>query len=171
MGPTTSSSRRSRISGVSRAPAVSGSPQANSGNDDPVSSGATEKPARESTDHIRKLVDRAQKGDRSALEELYLIHFDRIYSYLHVSVGNRQDRGRDQVAPAPRTCVTAEAARAEGLRDGARSRNRGAAELRKVHAVRGAHRRSRERRGRDGGDPGSAPAAARRRGTGPEGDA
>jgi RNA polymerase sigma-70 factor (ECF subfamily) len=56
-----------------------------------VSSGATEKAARESTDHIRKLVDRAQKGDRSALEELYLIHFDRIYSYLHVSVGNRHD--------------------------------------------------------------------------------
>jgi RNA polymerase sigma-70 factor, ECF subfamily len=56
-----------------------------------VSSGATEKPARESTDHIRKLVERAQKGDRSALEELYLIHFDRIYSYLHVSVGNRHD--------------------------------------------------------------------------------
>jgi RNA polymerase sigma-70 factor (ECF subfamily) len=56
-----------------------------------VSSGATEKPARESTDHIRKLVDRSQKGDRDALEELYLIHFDRIYSYLHVSVGNRHD--------------------------------------------------------------------------------
>jgi len=56
-----------------------------------VSSGATEKPARESTDHIRKLVERAQQGDRSALEELYLIHFDRIYSYLHVSVGNRHD--------------------------------------------------------------------------------
>jgi RNA polymerase sigma-70 factor (ECF subfamily) len=32
-----------------------------------------------------------QGGDRSALEELYLIHFDRIYSYLHVSVGNRHD--------------------------------------------------------------------------------
>jgi RNA polymerase sigma-70 factor, ECF subfamily len=56
-----------------------------------VSSGATEKPARESTDHIRRLVERAQQGDRSALEELYLIHFDRIYSYLHVSVGNRHD--------------------------------------------------------------------------------
>jgi len=42
-------------------------------------------------DHIRKLVARAQQGDRSALEELYLIHFDRIYSYLHVSVGNRHD--------------------------------------------------------------------------------
>jgi RNA polymerase sigma-70 factor (ECF subfamily) len=37
------------------------------------------------------LVDQAQKGDRQALEELYLIHFDRIYSYLHVSVGNRHD--------------------------------------------------------------------------------
>ncbi|MFL5953039.1 MAG: sigma-70 family RNA polymerase sigma factor [Gaiellaceae bacterium] len=40
---------------------------------------------------VRGLVDRAQKGDRGALEELYLIHFDRIYSYLHVSVGNRHD--------------------------------------------------------------------------------
>ena len=40
---------------------------------------------------VRSLVDRAQKGDRGALEELYLIHFDRIYSYLHVSVGNRHD--------------------------------------------------------------------------------
>ena len=29
---------------------------------------------------VRKLVDRAQAGDRDALEELYLIHFDRIYS-------------------------------------------------------------------------------------------
>jgi RNA polymerase sigma-70 factor, ECF subfamily len=56
-----------------------------------VSSGATEKPAREPTEHIRQLVDRAQKGDRDALEELYLLHFDRIYSYLHVSVGNRHD--------------------------------------------------------------------------------
>jgi RNA polymerase sigma-70 factor (ECF subfamily) len=40
---------------------------------------------------VRGLVDRAQTGDRGALEELYLIHFDRIYSYLHVSVGNRHD--------------------------------------------------------------------------------
>ena len=40
---------------------------------------------------VRELVDRAQQGDREALEELYLIHFDRIYSYLHVSVGNRHD--------------------------------------------------------------------------------
>jgi RNA polymerase sigma-70 factor (ECF subfamily) len=40
---------------------------------------------------VRALVERAQKGDRDALEELYLIHFDRIYSYLHVSVGNRHD--------------------------------------------------------------------------------
>src|SRR5213082_2739103 len=43
------------------------------------------------TQHVRGLVDRAQKGDRGALEELYLIQFDRIYSYLHVSVGNRHD--------------------------------------------------------------------------------
>jgi RNA polymerase sigma-70 factor, ECF subfamily len=39
----------------------------------------------------RMLVERAQQGDREALEELYLLHFDRIYSYLHVSVGNRHD--------------------------------------------------------------------------------
>ncbi|MDQ3822780.1 MAG: sigma-70 family RNA polymerase sigma factor [Actinomycetota bacterium] len=40
---------------------------------------------------VRRLVDRAQQGDRDALEELYLLHFDRIYSYLHMSVGNRHD--------------------------------------------------------------------------------
>jgi RNA polymerase sigma-70 factor (ECF subfamily) len=40
---------------------------------------------------VRKLVERAQAGDRDALEELYLIHFDRIYSYLHMNVGNRHD--------------------------------------------------------------------------------
>jgi RNA polymerase sigma-70 factor (ECF subfamily) len=44
-----------------------------------------------STADIRLLVDRAQQGDREALEELYLLHFDRIYSYLHMSVGNRHD--------------------------------------------------------------------------------
>jgi RNA polymerase sigma-70 factor, ECF subfamily len=43
------------------------------------------------TQRVRGLVERAQHGDRGALEELYLIHFDRIYSYLHVSVGNRHD--------------------------------------------------------------------------------
>ena len=48
-------------------------------------------PARESKEYVRELVARGQQGDRDALEELYLIHFDRIYSYLHVSVGNRHD--------------------------------------------------------------------------------
>ena len=43
------------------------------------------------SDHIRLLVERAQEGERDALEELYLLHFDRIYSYLHMSVGNRHD--------------------------------------------------------------------------------
>jgi RNA polymerase sigma-70 factor, ECF subfamily len=43
------------------------------------------------TANVRRLVSRAQQGDRGALEELYLIHFDRIYSYLHMSVGNRHD--------------------------------------------------------------------------------
>ena len=42
-------------------------------------------------EHVRRLVERGQQGDRDALEELYLIHFDRIYSYLHMSVGNRHD--------------------------------------------------------------------------------
>ena len=40
---------------------------------------------------IEQLVARAQEGDRDALEELYLQHFDRIYSYLHMTVGNRHD--------------------------------------------------------------------------------
>ncbi len=56
-----------------------------------MSQGATEKSTRESTEHVRRLVERAQQADRAALEELYLIHFDRIYSYLHMSVGNRHD--------------------------------------------------------------------------------
>jgi RNA polymerase sigma-70 factor (ECF subfamily) len=53
---------------------------------------ATEPSARASeAQRVRKLVDAAKGGDRGALEELYLIHFDRIYSYLHVTVGNRHD--------------------------------------------------------------------------------
>ena len=45
----------------------------------------------DSTANVRRLVDRAKRGERRALEELYLIHFDRIYSYLQMSVGNRHD--------------------------------------------------------------------------------
>src|SRR5712691_6672373 len=52
---------------------------------------AAARPAKESTTHIRRLVERGQQGERAALEELYLIHFDRVYSYLHMSVGNRHD--------------------------------------------------------------------------------
>jgi RNA polymerase sigma-70 factor (ECF subfamily) len=52
---------------------------------------AAARPAKDSTDHVRRLVERGQEGDREALEELYLLHFDRIYSYLHMSVGNRHD--------------------------------------------------------------------------------
>jgi len=40
---------------------------------------------------VRALVDRARRGEREALEELYLIHFDRIYGYLYLSLGNRHD--------------------------------------------------------------------------------
>jgi RNA polymerase sigma-70 factor, ECF subfamily len=49
------------------------------------------RPSKGSTEEVRRLVERAQAGDRQALEELYLLHFDRIYSYLHMSVGNRHD--------------------------------------------------------------------------------
>src|SRR5712664_2661002 len=52
---------------------------------------ATARSDKDSTPYIRRLVERGQQGERGALEELYLIHFDRIYSYLHVSVGNRHD--------------------------------------------------------------------------------
>ena len=52
---------------------------------------ATAQKKESETKRVRALVDRAQRGDRDALEELYLIHFDRIYGYLHVSVGNRHD--------------------------------------------------------------------------------
>jgi RNA polymerase sigma-70 factor, ECF subfamily len=44
-----------------------------------------------SPQELRRFVEQAQQGHREALEELYLLHFDRIYSYLHMSVGNRHD--------------------------------------------------------------------------------
>jgi RNA polymerase sigma-70 factor (ECF subfamily) len=40
---------------------------------------------------VRELVARAQGGERDALEDLYLLHFDRVYSYLQLTVGNRHD--------------------------------------------------------------------------------
>src|SRR6476620_4049590 len=43
--------------------------------------------SRQTEDHVT----RAYHRDRDALEELYLEHFDRIYSYLHMTVGNRHD--------------------------------------------------------------------------------
>ena len=56
--------------------------------DDATQAAAKRGPSRE---ELRALVERAQAGERDALEELYLIHFDRIYSYLHMTVGNRHD--------------------------------------------------------------------------------
>src|SRR5207237_142167 len=44
-----------------------------------------------SSDELARLVERGKQGKRDALKELYLLHFDRIYSYLHMSVGNRHD--------------------------------------------------------------------------------
>jgi RNA polymerase sigma-70 factor (ECF subfamily) len=58
---------------------------------DQVVTGHSGRRAATDNGQIRDLVERAQLGDRSALEELYLIHFDRIYSYLHLSVGSRHD--------------------------------------------------------------------------------
>jgi RNA polymerase sigma-70 factor (ECF subfamily) len=48
-------------------------------------------PAKRRNGGVRMLVARAQRGDRAALEDLYLLHFDRVYSYLHMSVGSRHD--------------------------------------------------------------------------------
>jgi RNA polymerase sigma-70 factor, ECF subfamily len=54
-----------------------------------MASNAPNAPARPAD--LRQLVERAQQGERDALEELYLLHFERIYSYLHLSLGNRHD--------------------------------------------------------------------------------
>src|SRR4029453_15742698 len=52
---------------------------------------AAAKPVQGTNEHVRRLVERGQAGEREALEELYLLHFDRIYSYLQMGVGNRHD--------------------------------------------------------------------------------
>ena len=53
--------------------------------------GSTAANADDAAVDVRSLVEQAQRGDRRALENLYLIHFDRIYSYFYLSVGNRYD--------------------------------------------------------------------------------
>jgi RNA polymerase sigma-70 factor (ECF subfamily) len=53
---------------------------------------ATEPRNRETeAQRVRALVDSAQQGEREALEERYLIHYDLIYSYLHLTGGNLHD--------------------------------------------------------------------------------
>ncbi len=60
--------------------------------DEPTPSAAENAHARRlSAACVRELVARAQAGDRRALEDLYLLHFDRVYSYLQLSVANRHD--------------------------------------------------------------------------------
>ncbi|HEU6446511.1 MAG TPA: sigma-70 family RNA polymerase sigma factor [Gaiellaceae bacterium] len=58
---------------------------------DQVVTGTSRRRAANENGRIRGLVERARLGDREALEELYLIHFDRIYGYLHLTVGSRHD--------------------------------------------------------------------------------
>lgn len=53
--------------------------------------GRTPTPETAAAEDVRALVARAQSGEREALEELYLLHFDRIYAYLQMTVGNRHD--------------------------------------------------------------------------------
>jgi RNA polymerase sigma-70 factor (ECF subfamily) len=40
---------------------------------------------------VRELVARAQRGDVSAFEALYVRHVDRVYAYLAATVGNQHD--------------------------------------------------------------------------------
>jgi RNA polymerase sigma-70 factor (ECF subfamily) len=40
---------------------------------------------------VRALVEHAKAGRREAFEALYVEHFDQIYAYLAVTVGNRED--------------------------------------------------------------------------------
>ena len=59
--------------------------------DDGAKPAIRDAPKSDSTARVRRLVESAKKGDRTALEELYLAHFGRIYTYLRLSVGNRHD--------------------------------------------------------------------------------
>ncbi len=59
--------------------------------EEPVTAAPAPTSKRDSAAVVRRLVARAKEGDRAALEQLYLIHFDRIYGYLQLSVGNRHD--------------------------------------------------------------------------------
>ncbi len=52
---------------------------------------ANRRPRGTTTADVRRLVELAQRSDRMALESLYVLHFDRIYGYLQLSVGNRHD--------------------------------------------------------------------------------
>src|SRR5579864_8607772 len=82
---------RSRTSGASTARAGSASPPPEPGVSPVGGAGKHKRMSRPADVNVRRLVERAQRGDRDALEELYLLHFDRIYSYLHMSVGTRHD--------------------------------------------------------------------------------
>jgi RNA polymerase sigma-70 factor (ECF subfamily) len=44
-----------------------------------------------SAEEVWALVDRAKEGDRDAFEELYRLHVDQIYRYLHIRVGDSHD--------------------------------------------------------------------------------
>jgi RNA polymerase sigma-70 factor, ECF subfamily len=44
-----------------------------------------------SVERVWELVDRAKEGDREAFDELYRLHVDAIYRYLHIRVGDSHD--------------------------------------------------------------------------------
>lgn len=56
-----------------------------------ASGGAPARRAHPRDPEIRELVARAQRGDVSAFEGLYVRHVDRVYAYLASTVGNRHD--------------------------------------------------------------------------------
>jgi RNA polymerase sigma-70 factor, ECF subfamily len=56
-----------------------------------LSGRASAKRAHPGDPDVRELVARAQRGERAALEALYVRHADRVYAYLASTVGNRHD--------------------------------------------------------------------------------
>ena len=84
---------RSRSAGSSGSSATPASRASDSGSSGPGRRGAWPETAQKTPSGRRSASSSSGRSAASAtaLEELYLIHFDRIYSYLHMTVGNRHD--------------------------------------------------------------------------------